>query len=468
MTATIKLVWLDDMAADIDSLDLMGGLGAATGFVLKRDGWVQAIASDSDTSVQEVFTFRIKGSSSDNLATQVQALDTKIRQVNDWLKNPGVERYQVWLRVKMNNETLERQAMVKSIRGTAIAVQALEAQLDSDVEDYQVAIERTPWWEDPYAYPTTTAKTNINSIGGLATLSETIRGDVPARLAKVSLTPPDAVSPMSDYWLGWKTNRFGVAANFQPVWSIGDSGLPLIADTAQVADGTAYGTNKLQCTFASGATFLARCINQLGGSTGVDADQRGSYTVLLRAKMSDASVARVRIEAGFAPGITLYNPVIRSRQVVSGTAWRLYEVGNVSIPPTRIYATHTLTNFAIQLDAERLSGAGYLDVDCFILIPVDDGMVKLSAPIGVTTTGKSINVFQRVTDDLGALFEEGGNVLYSVIVKPTGKWALPAYDDSPVLVVAAQDVTAGSVKGKLVNMSYTYIPRWRTLRGNET
>lgn len=473
MTRQLKLVRLDDFISDIDSLDLLSG-----GFTLARDGYQPKACAMGDTSAVETLTLQIQGTTQDDVASKLHSLDDKIKQACWWADDPGVERYQVWLRVQLDNESYPRQAqIIKITPPDKVKIFTPEEFNGNWLGQYILGIERTPWWEMPYPYPTTTAKTGINAIGGTATLSETIHGDVPARLSKLEVYPPDSISPNSDYWLGWKSNRFGVAANFQPVWDLKDAiSLSLSADTSVVVDASARSGSKLTCTFGTTATLSKRCTSGLGSSvtTGDLAAQRGSYTVLLRAKMSDTSIARARLEFGFAASYAaLTNTIIRSRQVISGTSWFLYEMGSVDIPPLRIYSTNTLSDFLIQLYAERISGAGSLDIDCLIFIPIDEGMVKLNSPAGSGDSVTSIYVFQHADNSLGSFMADNGGISpglirYTVIAKPVNQWSLPANDDSPVLVAAAQDITAGNVKGKTFSMAYTYSPRWRTLRGNET
>lgn len=204
MACSIKFVRLDDFIADIDSIDL-----SASGYSLAEDGYFPTVAPIGAKSVQEVITLKLQGTSKDDLAAMTQELNDKIRQVQWWIDDAGVERYQVWIRVQQENETYPRQAMILNIvPPDSVRLFTPEEINQNYIGEYQIGIERTPYWEDPYPYATTTPITGISTQGGMGTLSETIMGDVPARLAKLSLTPPDGISSQQDYWIGWKTNRY--------------------------------------------------------------------------------------------------------------------------------------------------------------------------------------------------------------------------------------------------------------------
>jgi hypothetical protein len=468
MATVLKLVRCDLSGTDVDSLDLMGGLGAATGIVLTRDGWVQQIPAPGTDSVTEALTLRVKGSSNDNLAAIIQNLDAKIKQVQDWLADPHVERYLVVLRVKMNNETYERQAFIRGMTGSSVPVMQLPAQLDSDIGDYTLTIERIGAWEDVAPYPSTSARNGINFLGGTAALAETIRGDVRARVLRLSVSPTSGYV-MGAFWFGWKTNRFGNAANFVPVWSLKDGYGPDSSDMMPTADATAYSGTRMTVTFTETPGYTVRTYLPAINVTPNYADQRGSYSVLLRAKMSDSSVARVQMLHGFGDSTTIYNPTYNSKKIISGTAWKLYEVGSFNIPSLTVMPPSTLHNAMMALATERLSGSGALHLDCYILIPKDDGSIKVTLPYDVGGTDVVwVNVFQHMNEDITAYATEADIVFYSAMVEPT-RWGITPRDDTTRLVFAADSLLyPGNGKTATADITYAYVPRWLTLRGNES
>lgn len=88
MACSIQLVRLNDFAADIDSIDL-----SANGYSLDRDGYFPVVAPIGAKSVHEVITLKLQGTSKDDLAAMTQEIDEKIKQVQWWIDDPGVERY---------------------------------------------------------------------------------------------------------------------------------------------------------------------------------------------------------------------------------------------------------------------------------------------------------------------------------------------------------------------------------------
>lgn len=473
MACLLKLVRLNDFAADIDELDLLSG-----GFGLAADGYMPVAAPYGAQYVDEPLTLKITGTSKDDLASKIHSLDEKIKQVQWWMENQGVERYQVWIRSQLDNESLPRQAMLADIRPPDKVRIYNPVEINSNyIGEYTLGITRTAYWEDPYPYPTTTDVNGLNIIGGAATLSETINGDVPARLARLTVIGNNDpitgfAEVFTDFWAGWKTSRFGVVANFVPVWPL-DKGAPVDTDTSEVADGTAYDGTKVTTSFATVSSLILRDKVILTNVVPVNiADQRGTYMVLLRAKMSDTSVARVQMAYGLSSNSGIQSPIVRSRQVISGTAWSLYELGTAKIPPSRIPLSYSFQNFAFGIYAERISGSGSLDMDCLVLIPIDDSGIKMSSSGNVSSSGSQRSeVFTSANGDLYATAQyNSGQVLYFVVPKPQGNvpWSLPANSDAPRLVIAANDATAGSILTNTLNITYAYIPRWRVLRGNET
>lgn len=383
--------------------------------------------------------------------------------------------------MQLDNETYPRQAQILNIQPPDRVKTFTPTEISANyIGEYQIGIERTPFWEDPYPYPTTTAKTSINSIGGTAVLSETINGDVPARIALLNFNSTATI--YNNFWLGWRTSRFGTTANFAPVWSLdkGAGGNAGGTDTGIVSDNSAYDGKKMTCTFASSTALIQRTWIAVTDVTANPNDQRGTFTVLLRAKMSDTSTARVRMRAGwFNPqDNTIYNPIYRSRVVINGNngmitaPWTFYEIGTINIPPLRYFNPNVVLDyFAIALDAERTSGAGNLEMDCLVLIPNDEGMISLKSDAEITlidtltlttTTPPNDQPYGYMTVVLGAITSHNTLTVSAI------NWGLPANGEAPRLIAAGSGLDSLSTKATTFNLSYTYIPRWRTLRGSVT
>lgn len=478
MACSIQFVRLDDFINDIDVLDL-----STDGYSLAVDGYFPMAAPIGAKSVHEVITLKLQGSSKNDLAAMTQEIDEKIKQVQWWIDAPGVERYQVWLRVQLENETYPRQAQILNIQPPdKIRLFTPEERIDNYIGSYSLGIERTPFWE-PLNAPNQAATTisGIDTIGGIGTVVPTINGDVPARLSKTIITVPDANNYQGEWWIGWKSSRLGNAANFVSVWSLRLSQyLNAASGVTSVADATAYDGNKLQCTFAD-ATLVTRSITLVSDVVSDSAkylDQRGSYSVLLRAKLSGSGQARARLLYSFGDGTLMFSPIYRSRVLISGTNWAFYDMGTVVIPSLRIYAGNSLGNAAIAIQAERISGASNLDLDCLVLIPNAEGSIHLTTVGGVNMiVGQgNVNIFQAPDETISAYPDRtvGGLVeVYFSMTYQSNRWGLPlTTGGSSIVVFSGQQIggndTRISTKGKTSNLSFLYVPRWRTLRGNST
>jgi hypothetical protein len=454
MGCSIKFVRLDDFIADIDELDL-----SANGYSLADNGYFPVVAPIGAKSVNESITLKLQGTSKDDLAEMVQLIDEKIKQVQWWIDDPGVERYQVWIRVQQEGETYARQAQILNIKPPDKVQLFTPMEINGNyIGNYQIGIERTPFWEDPYPYEFDWATiSGLNSVGNKASLGIK-NGDVPARIPKLKISGGFSAS-FSTFWIGFKTNRLGIASNLQTAWCL-DLSVYLSYDTTVTVDATAYDGNRLTCTFGT-PTLLNRVtayLMDMVSNPDYYQDQRGTYLVLLRAKMSTTGTARVRMASGF-PGYEKYS----SRQVISGTSWQLYELGEIQIPSIKIPDNYySLRRYHISLEAELISGSPDLHLDCLILIPSFEGMIKVSS----TSVGASNSIVISQNAD-GSIVTYAatntGEEIIALAVHSEKRWGLPT-DDTDVIMVAA----ANSNVINTISSNYAYIPRWRTLRGDQT
>jgi hypothetical protein len=477
MAATLALVRReDDSASDVDSVSL---LGYTDGVELATNGWRPRVAGLEEEEVEETLALRIRGSSHNNLATKVQALDGKLKQIADYFG--GVEQYGVWLRAQLSGEGKARQAFLFGARREVLTA-AFGPELNNhyQINEYTLVLKRRPWWEpiDPDAY---TVVTPLNGIGGsgsyvsgLAGTSETtIVGDLPARIYKLELGADSGNGPFYKFWIGFRSSRLGTPANFAPVWSL-RLGTSVSADTTvgttnassndpDASDGAKDGY-KAVCTFATTTALAARVkVRVQDVAATYPNDQRGTFLVLLRAKTTSTAVCRARLADAFYSAATFK---ARARVVISSTYWNYYEMGVVTIPsPERDYSLSAdpgyayLKTYTLRVDAERVSGSGNLDMDCLVLIPqegfvyVDGGNVSVLG--GNLIAGEEPNgAFYCVQTDLINPYR--GGTVKIVNGLPTG---------SGIAVLAGQRETR-SFKTDACFMLVYFYNRWMTLRGN--
>ena len=153
---------------------------------------------------------------------------------------------------------------------------------------------------------------------------------------------------------------------------------------------------------------------------------------------------------------------------VPSTSWLLYELGIIKFPP--IYGTVTefdistedmVSNATLSLMAERASGTtSSLDIDCFVLIPIDEGFVKIASG-GMTLVRRTLiatNIKDRVFAALlaGRVYGKSADYVAHNLYWPVGEYRI---------VCASQETTQSVATDTLA--VYTYIiPRYYTLIGN--
>lgn len=455
MAMTLTLVRLDDSSASTDALDL-----TASGITLAKNGYNPGVAADGDTSVAETITLAISASSVDAFSAKVQSLDKKIKQVGWWSEYPEVEPYQVWLRVKLNNETSERQAMITRIKPPdSLPLTNHTFFKNTLLGNYTFGIERTPYWEDTVATNGSTA-TLTGNIGGSALWGDTVYGDVPARLSEFKITANTDSGGLSKAWFGFHSSRYGTTpANLAAYWPAACAHATWFdADTSLSNDGNGRGT--LTTTFATSASLTRRWHLTPTYYTTNRSDQRGAFLVLLAAMVDTGTVARARIAYSQDLSTTVTSPIYRSRVVINGIGWNTYEMGNVTLPARYQRSTDALDVWAITLEVERVSGTGKFYTYGFWFIPLE-GMISISCAMT-----NPVTVFQR----------PDGNLVgraYSSTVYPSSEaliqdinWSLPANDEKPYLI-GAVNAGYGGAGNTTIDVAYKYFKRWRTLRGNE-
>lgn len=485
----ITLVRRDDLVADVDSMSLVN---YTNGFALASDGWAVARPVPSDQSLVEALKVQTKGSSPDNLAANLQTLDGYLQKVT-WYQNPQ-EKYGIWLRVQQPRETGARQALLLSAKRDPLPVWSFTAQDGAGtvaannygnlVQAYGLALERTPFWESTSSI-TFDSMTSVSTVGGMATLGGSggtvVVGDVPARLALVEF---DGVSagggPLAQIWLGFRSARFGTPANFVPVWNLA------LAYNKQLAGGAGGGTatatvdasaksgTAVVCGFADGALARRVTMYVTDASPTHYTDQRGTFLVLLRAKLSGAGQVNVRLVDGLQASPTF---ATRDRVAVTGTAYALYEMGTVRLPtPGRsINSASQIQGYALGLDAEQVTGTPTLSVDCLILIPVDEGWMAVSIDgsggQGVLYFGgdqRPLYATNRAEGSSDSSWYAGG--IPQVVGVPRVSGGLPVTNGtSNILVLAAQRQTSATVFNStvsdLLGVQVTVYERWESLRG---
>jgi len=459
MATILQLVRREDFGSDIETLDLLSG-----GFKIANDGWIQAVGNEDDRSVSEVITLRADGSSDNDLSTKLQSLDTKVKQII-WHRDDAEERYGVWLRTKMENESNTRQALiVNARRSPGILLNAPYVRNNSIVREYQLGVNRSPWWEAT-AHDGPLSMTDPADALGSLTGSITIPGSHQARLSLMDIRDISSPIAISKAWIGARSDRFGVKENLQAWWNLGNSGtFGLNTSAVAPGDGTAKDNLIARCTFVT-PSMQPRCTIKVENVTANDTDQRGRFAVILRARTDGSAFAAVRIASGFYSASTW---AVKEKIIIPTGSYQLYAMGEVTFPPSDIPASGSdMKESAIRVDAQLLSGSGNLDMNGLCLIPVNEGFMYLSNLQVFDDAGvdKRARVYQLPDDTFAAW-----NFISSATNKPIGKVDLtiqnPGLPAGSVLFAVAGQNSSLSRLDDRFGLSPTVMRRYATLRGS--
>lgn len=164
------------------------------------------------------------------------------------------------------------------------------------------------------------------------------------------------------------------------------------SDTSVIADAAFSNGSKSRCTFTTVATMAQRLVGTIPASAiPAGAENRGRYRVLVRvAKQTSGDSIKMRITAN--AGLT-YEPEVT---LAATTAPQLIDLGVVTVHgakpdaegygPTS-YRAESLPFVVVQ--AQRVSGSGYIDMDYLLLVPADE-RVAFWKTVATTASGTAI------------------------------------------------------------------------------
>ena len=173
MAEQMKLVRLNDFVSDVDTLDL---LTPSAGIAVEWETWEPGWAEKG--TVTEVMNLVVHGTSDDDLAVKMQAIEAKLWQVRKFIEATP-EKYCVVLRDQAAGETNARQAMVT---GFTVKPKAFHT-IRSLVTGYQLALDRVAPWEA--STPVTSQDFNLGAVGNLVITGEAC-GNMPANRSNLS------------------------------------------------------------------------------------------------------------------------------------------------------------------------------------------------------------------------------------------------------------------------------------------
>lgn len=464
MTVKIELV------GSGGTISLQGG---ANDIWLAEDGWIRTVAERGTDgqwpdSVTETIVCMVQADDDDDLALIIQGVNENLRRAGDFTEDE-TDGVATFLRVQLENESNDYQALIVGGRASqGSAFYNWPVDTTSFLPSMIVEITRKPFWE-PNAVDESFSAAAIDSYGemydyGIA--GTDVPGDVPARITNVNFHE-NSITTLSEFWLGWKTNRFGTRTQFVPVWSLDDAGV--------LSNNTAVAGSIIRWTPGGGADdlMLERAIISIEDITtsGSYEAQRGKYLVLLRALASSTKTFRVQMGLGLSLGSQWDT---RQRVLVNSNSYLWYSLGEISFPIAgrmrKLSSDAGMRLQAIRLEAEVAgAGAGTLDMDRLILIPLNEGMIHIKsvAQIGVGPTDIMYYVTEVDDSEIAEMrqLRAVGVPSISTVDYPQADsrlWGLPPGEGS--LVFAAQDLTVSRTTDT-VDIFIGYQERWLTLGG---
>lgn len=484
-------------AGTVSLLDYQHGVSVA------YDGWTPKTELQKDGLIHEAITLRITGSDIDDLASNMQSLQQRIYDVQQYTATPS-EPNGVWLRVQMYGESNPRQSWVSDMKLEA-ASSAYETSLRVGSaplwREHTLGISRMPWWEA--TTPGTFTAGSVRVVGGTVGFSA-IAGDMPARIAEVYITHTSGtlIVPGGQVWIGFRTSRYGIPGSFVPWWSFGKPPYPYGGQVGYIPGGGSVVGDSLAYSGGSAIEFQPSVVayqpNQfvagmmIVSQTAAASEQRGDYLVLCRARVTGSSDQwLLQLQAGWGnewyyPAEALGNPeekVFPHAKILPRVwldywaTYRLYEMGIVSIPPdARLVDQRSLESYGLMLYAERIAGSGKLHIDGLVLIPLE----------GYVWAGHltpSDNAVSATSASMYAVQSPDGQLQSSVITLTD--WGYPGAHDvdapfvssapiivngfpagsSGIMVVAASTHVRANDWRNAIGVRIKYFPRWRSLRG---
>lgn len=416
--------------------------------VFKVRGWQ---TRTNGPRVIETFNLIAEGTDAQIIAAENQLAD-HLYEAEEFHADP-LRRLGILLRAQANNESSSRTSLIYKGELLTIMQANITPMLGKNGAFYQLALERHAAWETTTTGPT---GANVSVLGGLVSLTD-MGGTLLGRLGQLDLIARNGGGgPLHRFWVGIRPVHEGTST-FVAKWECesGTNG----TDASDTADASCSGGNKVRVSFATVASLAKRLSMTVTTFISTPSDLVGRYLVLLRGSVT-AGVVAIQMRTGFsqsesfAPHKTIY---------LSNTSDQLLELGEVSLPPfgyrNQVQDADALDQFQFQIWAERISGAGSLDMDCLILIPAEHSIYvsggSLSYSVGDVN---KLSVF-TFEDDQKMVLQYSNDIPRANMEFGHGNWAYP--NGGGVMVIAAER-EGSQVISDTVDYAIERFPRWRT------
>jgi hypothetical protein len=429
---------------------------------MRAGGWETLSARDV---VWETIELSTKAAAA-SVRTAVNNLMSLFKKARDYEDNI-IEQTPVWMYYQSEGES-EKRALVLDGSVELQNVDNLGPLLYKTGLLLTVAIERLPFWENTTLQSLTASGKTVDGgywvAGGAA-------GDEDQRIYDLAITS-NASTALTKFWIGIRPILYG-SNGFQPKWECesGTNG----TDASDQADATASNNSRVQVTFATVATLAKRfsitCYQAQALSDDWD-DLIGDYIILARLKLPTASTeVRIVLKHGYEGGTvgdgmtTICGDVFVSNiSNTNLTNWNIVEIGRVKIPSSgnrdnMAVAEDDIAYYGLALHAERVTGAGNLDIDCLILMPVDHYAYIENGNLKTTTD--PLMIYTSPLDEQMAVCRDGTAGSWVFAIPSFVNFFYPA--EGGIMVLVAAEATQHILTPTLGITMRTY-PRYKLFR----
>jgi len=350
----------------------------------------------------------------------------------------------------------------------------------------QQAIGNIVYFDDVYLSSVTRSLASVHSLGVIA-------GDVGARPSPMVLYQPASGTAtwgedIDTVWIGSRTDaRFSLSEYWFYEWECEAPGVSLGTDAARVLDLTASRAQfenvpsyAHKITITPGTTAWSKRLTWTRAA--LDAytqNGTGQFLWLLRTKVS-AGTWNVGLRFLYGSSSTSDTYISGPKIEITETDWAIKEMGISDIPMFDAQAladalSSTASNsWTVEIWAERVGGAGTLDLDCMIPLPIDEGyLIVKNANMVAGASPRALVIAQSPLGQWGAAVVGSTGLVESLPEVSAHNFALGPGETSVVLVCAANKTEDLRTPHILSSPDTTiidapaYYPRWLSLRGAE-
>jgi len=423
--------------------------------------------------VQQTIPVDVQCSSEDDLASTLQTFHLLQRRAAEYWMDP-VQRTPVWFHEKLNNETGERRAFVKSLELHPDTDWHAPAPLVTDTFQAVVVVERHPYWERLTASSLATVASQTGPLKYTYVGAGSVNGDVGGRIEEIKFETSLAISKL---WAGFRSGaRHDATGAFDPTWECEDGTNEGVGDVSDVSEASASGGYAVQVAPSAwdwDAEEFHVCDIELRDVSSDESAHFGDFLWLLRARVTAGSWrVRLGFTTTYSSGGTAYSTPI----TVDDTDYNIYEgcahaitLRDAQAIPFSLVTENYDQLFLVSLYAQRISGSGNLRLDCLYTIPIDEGFLYTELISGGSSSrrhwyyqsphDRDVAV-AAATITMTHLYEKlaiSGGVGANFRVPP---------NTTGILVVMWSRGNS-SVLTDTIGISGTYYPRWISLRGTE-